>query len=192
MKKPRYKAYKPVLATDGVKCWTRHTFDDTVKWTNDDCEKFAEVFSAKGVSPIGSIEIMQERLAALENITPTIQLHVDAIRQIHAVFFATKPITLDSLAALDKQNEHWRSIWLIQDVLPVVRESVAQKAKRKAVNTANSIQPRPNARTDEIKDEFKRLVKDGHTPGQARGILLGRGLASKSTIWRHTKKIMVH
>lgn len=61
-------------------------------------------------------------------------------------------------------------------------------AKSKQASTAAKA-PRHNARKveqDEIASEFKKLLKQNHTPGEARGILVRRGLASQS-IYRRTK-----
>jgi hypothetical protein len=189
MKKPRLNAYRRVWMTDGVQRWTRYEFDSAVKWTKDDCEKFMQALSAQ--APQTRIAVMQARLTELKSVAPTVQFHIDAIRKIHAEFLAINPPTLESLEALDRQNEHWLRIQLIQSVLPAARESVAKKAKRKAVNAANAKAARPNARTvdhDEIAAEFKRLLKIGHTAREARGLLFARGLASRSTIFRATKR----
>jgi len=51
--------------------------------------------------------------------------------------------------------------------------------------------PRPKARKhdpDELRAEFDRLVAKGHTPAEARGIMVRGGDASQSTIHRATTK----
>lgn len=65
-----------------------------------------------------------------------------------------------------------------------------QRQFRTETNRKNAKRKRPNARTtdhDEILLEFKTLCAIGHTDRQARGILLMREVASKSTIGRITK-----
>lgn len=57
-------------------------------------------------------------------------------------------------------------------------------------NRANAKKPRPNRHVcdhDELRQEFLRLVREGHSPGNARGILKERGPASQATIYRVTK-----
>ena len=52
--------------------------------------------------------------------------------------------------------------------------------------------PRPNARGvdhEDVQNEYRRLVREGHTEREARGILVSRGnMGSQSTIHRVTKK----
>ena len=76
-------------------------------------------------------------------------------------------------------------------VKPEIQRARASQSVRLAANRANARQPRPGAhRVDhyEVLKEFKRLVTERHTEGEARGILVSRGLASQSTIYRITKK----
>lgn len=62
---------------------------------------------------------------------------------------------------------------------------------RSASNADNAKRPR---KSEEARDsdaelvcEFDRLVREGHTPGEARGILTRRGsYGSKTTVWRKT------
>jgi|GEM_PF-3692857 len=125
MSKPKYNAYKgEILMTDGVQTWTRHEFDHTKVPNNDDWAIFKQCLSAPHMHPQGRIDLMRARLEALENITPTMQLHIDAIRKIHVDFLAKNPPTLESMDALEKQNEHWLKIQLISKVLPLARKKV--------------------------------------------------------------------
>ena len=59
-------------------------------------------------------------------------------------------------------------------------------------NAGNASMPRPNARAvdhDDVLNEHRHLVREGHTEGEARGILLQRGnMGSQATIYRVTKK----
>lgn len=67
-------------------------------------------------------------------------------------------------------------------VTPVVRTKAARKAARA---------PRPAARKidhEEVLREFKKLVRQGHTESEARGILVSREVASQPTIYRITTK----
>ena len=123
----------------------------------DDWEKFKQVLSDPNLHPIGRIEIMQAHLDALENITPTMQIHVDAIRKIHVEFMETETRTLESLDALEKQNEHWLKIQLIRDTLPAAR--LGRKFTRGRVKNSVSklrksiqreIKTNPNLRPAEI------------------------------------------
>lgn len=151
MNKPKYNAYKPLLMTDGVQSWTRHEFDNTKAPTKDDLDKFKQALSAPNLHPIGRIEIMQARLDALETITPTIQIHIDAIRKIHADFLAKNPRTLESLDALEKQNDHWLKIQLIKDVLPLARKKV--KANTDARTASQKVRKK-----DPMREAISRLM----------------------------------
>ena len=68
----------------------------------------------------------------------------------------------------------------------------AVKELLKLRNTLNAKNPRPNARAierDDVLSEFHRLVREGHTEREARGILVQRGnMGSQTTIYRITKK----
>jgi len=58
-------------------------------------------------------------------------------------------------------------------------------------NRKNARRSRPKARasdSDEITSEFRRLVREGHTEREARGIMNSWGRWAKSTIYRKTKK----
>lgn len=59
-------------------------------------------------------------------------------------------------------------------------------------NAMNASALRPNGRVidpKEVLDEFRRLVRDGHTAREARGLLTQRGnMGSQSTIYRITAK----
>ena len=61
----------------------------------------------------------------------------------------------------------------------------------RARNAVNASMPRPNARAidhDEVRVEYRRLVQEGHTEREARGILVQRGnMGSQATIYRTTK-----
>lgn len=72
-------------------------------------------------------------------------------------------------------------------------EQASATAKRvRERNVVNASKPRPNARAidhDEVKLEYSRLVRDGHTEREARGILVQRGnMGSQTTIYRITKE----
>lgn len=75
-------------------------------------------------------------------------------------------------------------------------ESVAlqhewERKRRSAINSSSGAADRPKRRAcdhDDLIDAFKRLVREGHLPRNARGILVARGVASKSTVWRVTKE----
>lgn len=68
--------------------------------------------------------------------------------------------------------------------------SVAKELLRSR-NSSNAKNPRPNARAIEreaVLSEFHRLVREGHTEREARGILVQRGnMGSQTTIYRITK-----
>ena len=57
--------------------------------------------------------------------------------------------------------------------------------RRREANRQNAKKPRQShVDHDEIWHEFKRLVQQGHTERNAKGLLKQRGLASTATIWR--------
>jgi hypothetical protein len=165
--------------TDGVVSWTRHEFDHTKVPTKDDWGKFKEDLSEPHQHPLGRIEIMHARLDSLKNITPTIQLHVDAIRKIHADFLATKPVTLESLDALEKQNDHWLKIKLISEVLPLARKKVkANKDVRIAAQKERKKDPM-RAAIIEVMVPSKRNHESFHTFMQSWGLNQINGLSVK-------------
>lgn len=185
-----YNAYKPVLMSDGIQTWIKHTYDNTVPWTKDDEAQFIEGLSRLG--PYERIDDMQAMLATLPTDNPAITLHADAIRAIHEEVQAP-PVgfTRERLARLDRASELWAKIQIIRDLMPVVQEAVTKKAQRKEVNTANAKLPRQRTVDhDEVIAEFKRLTREGHTPRDANGMLFARGLASRATINRITKKLI--
>ncbi len=58
-------------------------------------------------------------------------------------------------------------------------------------NRKNAKKERPDARKidhDEVRREFKKLVNEGFTEREARGILVQRGLGSQPQIYRITIK----
>lgn len=189
-----YNAYKPVLVSDGIQTWVKHTYDNTVPWTKDDEAKFIEGLDRLG--PYERIDDMQAMLATLPIDNPAITLHADAIRAIHREVQAP-PVGFnrERLARLDKASELWAKILIIRDLMPVAREAATQKAERKVMNQKNAKAPRPNGRTvdhDEVITEFTRLTREGHTPREANGMLFARGLASRATINRITKQLITN
>jgi hypothetical protein len=66
-----------------------------------------------------------------------------------------------------------------------------QKIERSEDGKKGKGVPRPAARKhdpDEIAKAFARLIQEGHTEREARGILLSWERWSQSTIWRATNK----
>jgi hypothetical protein len=77
--------------------------------------------------------------------------------------------------------------------LPLAHGFVKQKANRRITNQKSAEAPRPSGRIvdhEDIAAQFGRLVREGHTRREANGMLFLRGLASRSTIWRITKKFV--
>jgi len=61
--------------------------------------------------------------------------------------------------------------------------------KRRKVNAENAKLPRQKTVDhEEVMLEFRRLIREGHTEREARGLLVQRRLASQPTIHRITKK----
>lgn len=116
MSKPNYRAYKPVNMTDGLHNWVQATFDKTVEMTPDDMEKLATVIN--GHSPNARLTRMQARLDGLQNITPAIKLHADAIRSIYAGLVNYFSVNREGLDALDKADDLWVKVMVLRDLLP--------------------------------------------------------------------------
>lgn len=169
-----YKAYKPVVMTDGILAWPNHTFDNTVQWTADDCEQFWE--ATKRLGPYERIEDMQAMLADLPTDNPAITLHADAIRAIHAEVLApSKGFTRERLARLDEASALWAKIMVIRNIMPIAREAVVKKAKVSATNTASAEKPRPKnkkAATATVENVAAFAKKQGYPGGIKYELLL--------------------
>jgi|GEM_PF-4089948 len=118
MSGPKYRAYKTATVTDGIWRWVRATFDCTVRWTPDDEKKFIDGMSH--LSPNARIAAMKANLDGLQNVTPPIKMHADAIRGIHADFKKSGS-TYEGLQNLQKADALWEKIRLLRDVIPLAR-----------------------------------------------------------------------
>lgn len=80
--------------------------------------------------------------------------------------------------------------WLLTNWLTNGAKETLEIVRRR--NAENASMPRPNARAvdhDEVLIEYRRLVREGHTSREARGILVKRGnMGSQATIYRVTNK----
>lgn len=115
--KPKYRAYKPVQATDGLLTWTQHTFDHTVEMTADDEEKLISVL--EGIAPEERIKRLQANLDGLQNMTPVIQAHVNEIRAILARLdnhFSFK--NRHEADELGRAEMLWQKILILRDMVP--------------------------------------------------------------------------
>lgn len=127
MSKKQCRAYKPVTVTDGITSWTKHTFDNTVEWTPDDFEKFKSGMVT--LTPHARITRMQAYLDNLENVTPAIKLHVDAIRAIYAGLDNHYNVDEKGLYELDRAEWLWKKIIILRDVMPRAAQGVAQSKR---------------------------------------------------------------
>ena len=97
-----------------------------------------------------------------------------------ALPFVVQLLTLESEA-----EKRWH--------LELKTEIVSEAKRRSARNAGNASMPRHNARTvdhDDLRNEYRRLVQEGHTNREARGILVQRGnMGSQATIHRITREM---
>ena len=127
MSKKLYRSYKPVTATDGILTWIKDTFDNTVAWTPDDSEQFISNITA--LSPNARITRIQAYLDNLENVTPAIKIHADAIRAIYTELENHFNIDKEGIHKLDHAEELWEKIIILRDVMPKAAQGVAQSKR---------------------------------------------------------------
>lgn len=97
---------------------------------------------------------------------------------------AALPFAVEALVIEGEDAKRWRL---------ELKERTDSSAKRmRERNALNATSPRPNGRAtdhDDVLIEYQRLVREGHTEREARGILVQRGtMGSQSTIYRITKE----
>jgi hypothetical protein len=145
--KKRYKAYKPIPVTDGIRRWTSNTFtlDNTVAWTQDDIEKFKSGFAT--LSPDARIAHLQTCLdnlgdarsqAHLDNlekrtpeIRPAIKVHADVIQAILSGlnnYSIPDGDRFSELLAL--AEKYWRNILILCEVMPKAAQGAAQSERQ--------------------------------------------------------------
>jgi hypothetical protein len=77
----------------------------------------------------------------------------------------------------------------LQEVAGILARTENSRLWGSVTNKANAEKERPAAQVDEgeIETQFRRLLREGHSPRNARGILKSWGRWSQSTIYRRTK-----
>jgi hypothetical protein len=118
-RKPKYKAFKPITVTDGILTFTKLTFDNTVPWTPDDCERFKTMLDA--AAPRARIKAMQAKLESVTDTNPAIQMMADEIRAIHANVKSHHSLTREDLDELGRTEQLWQRILIVRDVIPLAR-----------------------------------------------------------------------
>lgn len=117
----RKNAEPPAIAvkvvTDGIRVRTQYTLLDG---TGAAMKQFAKVWGNDDI-PKDWIEALEEKLGRLENVTPAIQLHVDAIRAIHAQIPSTSG--REQTWLLTQAQQHWTDIMLLRNVMPKARQA---------------------------------------------------------------------
>lgn len=181
---PTYNAYSEEKVTDGIQVWTRYNFDFTKTATQDDLKAFEKSFSQGG--PLSRIESMEEKLTKLENVTPSMQLHIDAIRVVHAkVQEPPFGFTRERLLMLDQADSHWLKIMMLRDIIPA-----AQKGAKYS-KTQSEIASAPRKMTElqqkSIAKEYWQRKADGDGYGLAKD-LAGRHDVSTQAIRNIAKK----
>ncbi len=164
----KYRAYKPVTMTDGIRTWVQNTFDNTVPWTPADEERFKK--SVYGATPNARIVAMQAQLNLLQNVTPAIKLHADAIHAIHAGLSSHFSITSwAEHEAMDKADDLWSKILILRDVMPLARkgekfqpgkDAGAVSPLTKAI--AKHLKKYPNATAAEVWKALSEKPPRGH------------------------------
>ncbi|PNG56332.1 hypothetical protein WDL1CHR_00879 [Variovorax sp. WDL1] len=115
---------KPVLTqkvvTDGIRVRTAWEFD-TERATREDWRQLANVWND---GPKEWIEALEANLAGVKQVTPAIQLRIDAIRAILAGL-PTSPVNLnrEQMQQLTDALQHWTEIMVLRDVMPKARQA---------------------------------------------------------------------
>lgn len=95
--------------------------------------------------------------------------------------------------AMDDPEWRQRGQERLRQVASFIGKETDAQLWASVVNKKNASMPRPAARSietedDEIVNEFRRLVREGHSAREARGIMTGWHKWSQSTIYRRTKE----
>ena len=111
-----YRACKSIYRTDGFLVQEVKTFDNTVAWTNDDCDLMLDLIMA--ASPESRNTRMQMQISNLENITPLIQYYIDQIQEIYSSINDFKCITKEESLAMTCADNYWKQIVYLYKILP--------------------------------------------------------------------------
>lgn len=127
--KPKHNALSVEKASDGMFEWETYRIDNTKEQTEADWRVFLNTVDA--TNPFARIEQMEAALAELKNITPAMQVQIDAIRAIHAKVQAP-PVgfTRERLLMLDQADAHWEKLLLLRDAIPMARKGAAHSKKQ--------------------------------------------------------------
>jgi hypothetical protein len=94
------------------------------------------------------------------------------------------PFVVETLVMEGEDAKRWRV------ELKIKSDSAAKNLRER--NAINAALPRPNARAidhEDVLNEYRHLLREGHTEREARGILVQRGnMGSQTTIYRITKR----
>ncbi|WP_146039334.1 MULTISPECIES: hypothetical protein [unclassified Variovorax] len=106
--------------TDGIRVRTAWEFD-TERATREDWRQLANVWND---GPKEWIEALEANLAGVKQVTPAIQLRIDAIRAILAGL-PTSPVNLnrEQMQQLTDALQHWTEIMVLRDVMPKARQA---------------------------------------------------------------------
>lgn len=135
-------------------------------------------------------------LAELNEVSSAIDFSVETTVRQNAsalyIFFAfeLKAVRTPVIVSPKRDMEALSNVAVLVSTWAMYGAREALKLRR-ARNAVNASLPRPNARAvdhDEVRIEYRRLIQEGHTEREARGILVQRGnMGSQATIYRVTK-----
>lgn len=125
MKNPKYRAYKPVMVTDGIFTWQQDSLDNTVgAWTDADIDKFQA--GIQSCAPFDRIATIQARLDSLKKPTPGVEMYADAIRTILAGLSNHHSLNLKEARGLAEAEMLWDKLIIVRDVMPKAVQGLSQ------------------------------------------------------------------
>lgn len=176
MGEPKYRAYKPVNMTDGILTWVQHTFDNSIEMTPDDEEMFVAML--EGLSPEERIRTMQANLDGLQNFTPAIKLHADAIRAVHAGLDNHFSVNREGLASLQRADDLWAKIIVLRDVVP--KAVMGAKSSKNQSDRAKLPRKLSESQSQRIATIYEQHLSEGSVYGVVKALSNEYGVTTKT------------
>jgi hypothetical protein len=151
------RSYSTTQVTDGLITQGENCFDATKPMTEADLAAFKAMLSA--ATPGERVRRRLAQLDALKDITPAIQLRIDAIRKVYGRLGRTEHKSREELDLLREADRHRRDILLLRDLVP------------KAVLGDKSTKGRKVGTVSPIREVITHVLKR-HLPRNLRNLAL--------------------